>query len=54
MEEPSGLSSQVKLPEDINLKVTEKLTPYLLVTSVGTPNNGPLKNSSRDVELSLE
>jgi hypothetical protein len=55
MEEPSGLNSQAKLLEDTNHKLLEvvlleKSTLFSLEISVGTPNNGPLKNSSRDVE----
>ena len=57
MEEPSGLSSPDKLLVDINHKVPVVLmlvnpTLFSLVTSDSELNNGPLRNTSRDVEQS--
>jgi len=57
MEEPSGLSSPDKLLVDTNHKVPVVLmlvnpTLFSLETSDSELNNGPLRNTSRDVEQS--
>jgi hypothetical protein len=60
MEELSGLNSVDKLLVDTNHKLElvvllvemVRQTPFSLETSVSELNNGPLKSSSRAVELS--
>ena len=51
MEDLSGLNSQDKLLVDISQMLEEKVenpTHFSLEISDSEPNNGPLKNSSRD------